>query len=177
MTAASAMARGFTQLTAARIGVGVGEASASPAAFSLLSDYFPPARRATVLAIYSSGIYIGAGLGLFIGGLIVERWDLAYAAGAAPLGLRGWQVAFLAVGSAGRSPGAVGLDAARAAARPERGTRRDGLSMSARCRRFLHELRAVIPPFTFLHLWLLGGARALRTNVAAARSSRSSPPG
>src|SRR5215467_2731629 len=38
MTAASAFARGFTQLTAARIGVGVGEASASPAAFSLLSD-------------------------------------------------------------------------------------------------------------------------------------------
>src|SRR5215470_7449239 len=64
MTTASAFARGFAQLTAARIGVGVGEASASPAAFSLLSDYFPPARRATVLAIYSSGIYIGAGLGL-----------------------------------------------------------------------------------------------------------------
>src|SRR4029450_7590640 len=73
MTAASAMARGFTQLTAARIGVGVGEPSATPAAFSLLSDYFPPARRATVLAIYSSGIYIGAGLGLFIGGLIALR--------------------------------------------------------------------------------------------------------
>ena len=102
MTAASAFARGFGQLTAARIGVGIGEASASPAAFSLLSDYFPPARRATVLAIYSSGIYIGAGLGLFIGGLIVDRWDAAYPiAAAAPLGLRGWQVAYLVVGVPG----------------------------------------------------------------------------
>jgi MFS family permease len=57
--------------------VGIGEASATPAAFSLLSDYFPAARRATALANYSSGIYIGAGVGLGIGGLIVERWDAA----------------------------------------------------------------------------------------------------
>src|SRR6185295_17371114 len=101
MTAASALARNFGQLTAARIGVGVGEASASPAAFSMLSDYFPPTKRASVLALYSSGIYIGAGLGLFIGGVIVERWDAAFAGQLAPLGLRGWQVAFLAVGLPG----------------------------------------------------------------------------
>jgi len=86
-TALSGFARTFGQLAAARIGVGVGEASASPAAFSLLSDVFPPARRATALAIYSSGIYIGAGLGLGLGGLIVDRWDRAFTAGAAPLGL------------------------------------------------------------------------------------------
>src|SRR6185503_1911625 len=46
MTALSGLARNFGQLAAARIGVGVGEASASPAAFSMLSDYFPPAKRA-----------------------------------------------------------------------------------------------------------------------------------
>ena len=79
MTALSGFARSFAELALARIGVGIGEASAAPAAFSLLSDYFPPARRATVLAIYSSGIYIGAGLGLGVGGLIVERWDAAFA--------------------------------------------------------------------------------------------------
>src|SRR5215468_3979201 len=102
MTVLSGLARSFPELALARIGVGIGEASAAPAAFSLLSDYFPPARRATVLAIYSSGIYIGAGLGLFIGGLIVDRWDAAYpVAAAAPLGLRGWQVAYLAVGVPG----------------------------------------------------------------------------
>ena len=101
MTGASAFARGFVELSAARIGVGIGEASANPAAYSLLSDLFPPARRATVLAIYSSGIYIGAGLGLGVGGLIVQRWDAAFAGVPPPFGLHGWQVAFLAVGLPG----------------------------------------------------------------------------
>ena len=61
MTALSGTARSFASLAAYRVGVGIGEASATPAAFSMLSDYFRPAMRATVLAIYSSGIYIGAG--------------------------------------------------------------------------------------------------------------------
>ena len=62
-TAISGLARNFTELAAARIGVGIGEAGATPAAFSLLTDYYPSSRRATVLAIYSGGIYLGAGLG------------------------------------------------------------------------------------------------------------------
>src|SRR4030095_12330667 len=101
MTALSGLARSFAQLALARFAVGVGEASASPAAYSLLSDYYPTARRATALAVYSSGIYIGAGLGLGIGGLIVDRWDAAWAGTTPPTGLRGWQVAFLAVGLPG----------------------------------------------------------------------------
>ena len=92
MTAVSGLSRNFLQIAAARIGVGVGEASATPAAFSMLSDYFPAARRATVLAIYSSGIYLGAGLGLMIGGLVVGRWDAMWLTEPAPLGLKGWQV-------------------------------------------------------------------------------------
>jgi MFS family permease len=96
MTALSGLARNFAELAAARIGVGVGEAGASPAAFSLLADLYPPARRATVLAIYSSGIYLGAGLSLMIGGQIVGRWDAAFANGPAPLGLRDSQVEFFA---------------------------------------------------------------------------------
>ena len=51
MTALSGMARSFPELAAARIGVGIGEASAAPAAYSLLSDWFPAARRATALAV------------------------------------------------------------------------------------------------------------------------------
>jgi MFS family permease len=100
MTAVSGLARNFTQLAAARIGVGIGEASATPAAFSLLSDYFPASRRATALAIYSSGIYVGAGIGLGIGGLVVERWDAAFGA-TPPFGFHGWQVAFFVVGLPG----------------------------------------------------------------------------
>lgn len=167
MTAASAFARGFAQLTVARIGVGVGEASASPAAFSLLSDYFRPARRATVLAIYSSGIYIGAGLGLFIGGLIVERWDAAFAAAAAPLGLRGWQVAFLAVGAAG-VPLALWVATLREPRRGQSEGRAEPTPHERPLHAFLLELRAVLPPLTLLHLWLSGGARPLWRNLAAA---------
>ena len=62
MTALSGLARSFPALATYRIGVGIGEASASPAAFSMLSDYYPPRLRATVLAIYSSGVYIGGGI-------------------------------------------------------------------------------------------------------------------
>jgi len=71
-TAVSGFTRSFAELGTARVGVGVGEASATPAAYSMLSDSFPPRVRATVLAIYSSGIYIGGGLGLLIGGQIVD---------------------------------------------------------------------------------------------------------
>jgi MFS family permease len=60
MTALSGLARTFTQLAMARIGVGIGEAACSPPAHSLLADYFPPERRATALAVYSMGIYVCA---------------------------------------------------------------------------------------------------------------------
>jgi len=167
MTALSGLARSFGHLAAARIGVGIGEASASPAAFSLLSDTFPPARRATVLAIYSSGIYIGAGLGLFIGGLVVDRWDAAYAGGAAPFGLRGWQVAFLVVGL----PGLLLAAWVATLREPERGAM-DGIVAPREprpWREFARELRAVVPPFTVFHLLAeRAGPRVLSVNLGAA---------
>jgi MFS family permease len=102
MTALSGLARSFPVLALFRIGVGIGEASASPAAYSMLSDYYPPRLRATVMAIYSSGVYIGGGIGLFIGGLILDSWASAYPdPSVAPLGLKGWHVAFMAVGIPG----------------------------------------------------------------------------
>lgn len=168
MTTVSGLARNFAELAAARIGVGIGEAGASPAAFSLLSDHFPPARRATALAIYSSGIYIGSGLSLMIGGQIVGRWDAAFAAGGAPFGLRGWQVAFFAVGL----PGLLLAIWVRTLREPVRGAL-DGVAHVERHAQpfaeFARELRAVIPPFTLLHLHLVGaGARRIATNLGAA---------
>jgi MFS family permease len=166
-TALSGMARNFGQLAAARIGVGIGEASASPAAFSLLSDLFPAARRATVLAIYSSGIYLGAGLGLGVGGLVVDRWDAAYPGGAAPFGLAGWQVAFLVVGL----PGVLLAVWVATLREPVRGAM-DGLPAPVEphpWRAFGRELRAVVPPLTLLNLLLVrAGARVVALNLAAA---------
>lgn len=165
MTGVSGLARGFGLLAIARIGVGVGEASASPAAYSLLSDYFPPARRATVLGIYSSGIYIGSGLGLAIGGQVVDRWDLAFAATGAPFGLRGWQVAFFLVGT----PGLLLAAWVRTLREPERGAM-DGI-VSRRdphpFRTFFQELRAVIPPFTLWRVYETAGSGALGLNSGA----------
>ena len=166
MTAASGLASGFGQLAAARVGVGVGEASATPAAFSMLSDSFPVRVRATVLAIYSSGIYIGAGVGLAIGGQIVDRWNDAFPDGNAPLGIVGWQAAYLAVGL----PGVLLALWVRTLREPARGAV-EGIFTAPEprpLREFARELRAVLPPFTLWNLWAQGGARALAANVVAA---------
>ncbi len=87
MTAITGLARSFTEILLARIGVGIGEAGCSPPAHSLISDYFPPERRATALSIYSLGIPIGSAIGTFTGGWINELFD--------------WRTAFLVVGLPG----------------------------------------------------------------------------
>jgi MFS family permease len=167
MTALSGTARSFTSLAAYRVGVGVGEASASPAAYSVLLDWFPPRARGIALAVYSSGVYIGAGIGIFIGGWIVEAWRAAYPAGDAPFGLAGWQVAFFAVGA----PGLLLALWVRSLAEPRRG-QSEGLPEAAPhphpFRVFGRELFAVLPPFTVFSLARDGGARAVAVNLAAA---------
>src|SRR5258705_13800083 len=91
MTAMSGFARSFGELAAARFGVGIGEASANPASFSLIADYFRPERRATAMAVYQTGLYIGSGLGPGIGGPLVGPWGHAFPPPPAPFGVRGWQ--------------------------------------------------------------------------------------
>lgn len=169
MTAASGLARNLVELSSARIGVGVGESSATPAAFSLLSDSFPPERRTTALAIYSSGVYIGAGIGIFLGGWILDLWKTAYPPelGTAPFGLRGWQVAFLGVGL----PGLLMAVWVRTLREPVRGAS-DGLAQSEAPGRpwaaFWGELRALIPLFSLIALSRAGGGtRALVINLIA----------
>ncbi|HYZ49050.1 MAG TPA: MFS transporter, partial [Sphingomonas sp.] len=162
MTAFSGLARNGAQLTLARIGVGVGEATASPCAYSLISDYFPREKRATALAIYSSGIFIGGGLSLFIGGAIVDSWNGAFPSG--HWGLVGWQVAFMAVGL----PGLILAAIVATLREPLRGAS-DGIVMSpsdAPFRDFLGELVAIIPPLTLIGA-ARRGARALLINLLA----------
>ena len=76
----------FWSIFFCRVMVGVGEATLGPAAISLLADYFPPARRATVTSIYSMGIAIGAGLAAIFGGYLSQI---------------GWREAFYVVGFPG----------------------------------------------------------------------------
>ena len=62
LTFASGMASTFSQLVAARLGVGIGEATCSPASSSLLGDFFPTTARARAVAIWMLGLPIGLGL-------------------------------------------------------------------------------------------------------------------
>ena len=72
MTAACWLAGNFWHLFLARIGVGVGEATLSPAAFSIIADYFPKHQLARAFSVYSMGVYFGAGLAMIIGGMVIR---------------------------------------------------------------------------------------------------------
>ncbi|MFK8018795.1 MAG: spinster family MFS transporter [Pseudomonadales bacterium] len=87
MTAISGFANNFVQLLIARVGVAVGEAGGTPPSHSLISDYFPPNKRASALGVYALGIPIGILGGNFLGGWISE--------------LYGWRAAFFIVGVPG----------------------------------------------------------------------------
>ena len=146
MTALSGFAKNPATLAVARMGVGVGEATASPSAYSLISDWFPARLRATALAIYSSGLYIGGGISLLIGAYIVDAWNTAYPGGG-PGGVVGWQAAFLSVGI----PGVLLALWVSTLREPKRGAI-DGIETPedpAPFDGFFKELVQVIPPFTF----------------------------
>lgn len=167
MTTLSGTARGMGSLAAYRIGVGVGESSASPAAFSMLGDYFPQRMRATAVAIYSSGVYIGSGIGLFLGGWILEGWQNLYPEGGAPFDLVGWQAAFIVVGLPGLFM-AIWVWTLR---EPVRG-QTEGITSAEPTPSPLpvlaKELAAVIPPFTLYSLAQAGAkSTGLLLNVGS----------
>ncbi|MEM9209110.1 MAG: MFS transporter, partial [Pseudomonadota bacterium] len=87
MTALSGFAGNIVQLALARIGVGVGEAGCSPAAHSMIADYYPPEQRASAMGIFTLGISAGIMLAYLTGGWVVQNI--------------GWREAFLIVGIPG----------------------------------------------------------------------------
>jgi MFS family permease len=101
-TAVCGFARTYGQLFAARVGVGVGEAALSPAAYSLIADSFPPAQRGRALGVYSMGVYLGIGLAAMVGGAVIgalaSRPPVTLPI-VGPVG--GWRMAFLVVGVPG----------------------------------------------------------------------------
>jgi MFS family permease len=98
MTAVCGMANSFLTLFLARIGVGVGEAGLSPAAYSMIADSFAPAKRSRALSVYAVGAITGVGLALIIGGAVV-KWALTAPPVVLPIlgELRTWQLALLIV--------------------------------------------------------------------------------
>lgn len=86
-TALCGVASNFVQILLFRVGVGVGEAGCTPPAHSLISDYVPPEKRASALALYSMGVPIGTFAGFALGAVIADTF--------------GWRAAFFAVGLPG----------------------------------------------------------------------------
>jgi MFS family permease len=86
-TMACGLAMSYSQLVAARMTVGVGEAGGVPPSYAIISDYFPRGRRGTALGIYNLGPPIGAALGVAFGASIAAAYS--------------WRTAFIVLGSAG----------------------------------------------------------------------------
>lgn len=101
-TALCGVARSFGSLFAFRMAVGVGEACTGPGCFSLIGDYFPPAKLARAIAVMNFGYIFGNGFAILIGGAIVGLLATSGSIALPLLGeLRVWQAAFLLAGAPG----------------------------------------------------------------------------
>jgi MFS family permease len=121
-TALCGLAGGFGALVACRLGVGIGEASAAPAANSLIGDLFPPARRARAISVFMLGVPAGAGASFLISGLVVQATG-------------GWRPALFVAAVPGLLLGVLALrlpEPARGGADPDVTVRRRGAWESIR---------------------------------------------
>jgi MFS family permease len=87
ITTLGGFVRSYAELLLVRFGVGVGEAGYTPAALSMIADYFPPARRQLAVGLQNVGATVGIMLGLVIGGLVAPVY--------------GWRAAFIVSGFPG----------------------------------------------------------------------------
>lgn len=101
-TALCGLARSFTTLFIARVGVGAGEGGLGPAAYSILSDYFPKDRLPAAMGVYQMGIYVGGASALLLGGLLSTVVPPTSDVVLPLLGaVRGWHLVFLMLGLPG----------------------------------------------------------------------------
>jgi MFS family permease len=127
MTALTGLAQSFAHVALARLGVGVGEAGGSPPAHSLISDLFPPERRASALSIYGLGVSFGGAVGTFVGGWLGQ--------------LYGWRTAFVVFGLVGIAAAALVRATLREPPRAVAASRAslvDALRFMLRLRSFVH---------------------------------------
>jgi MFS family permease len=100
-TLACGLSQSFGQLFAGRLVVGLGEAVLSPAAISLISDYFPPSRRGTAVACFLSGIAMGIGAAILIGGGVLHLVQIGALAGTPFANEAPWRMVLLLIGAPG----------------------------------------------------------------------------
>lgn len=139
MTALSGAARGFAGLALPRLFVGVGEATLTPAALSMLGDAFPPRRLAMASGVYYAGIPLGTAVGLIASGWLAPRW--------------GWRAPFWILGGLGLVA-ALLLPLFREPARRRAGAAAPAVSLGRLARDFVRALARRRD----LALTLLGGS-------------------
>jgi len=147
MTAACGLAKSFGQLAAARLGVGLGEAALTPAANSIIADYFPRAEQNRAISFFNMGVSMGMGLAYLIGGLIVA-WMVTQPPQVLPLfgELATWQVVFLAAGAPGIVVAVLIWATIREPLRRERLARSAGEVSLSRCVAYLKQHRRAYLP-------------------------------
>ncbi|MGI9324517.1 MAG: MFS transporter, partial [Pseudomonadales bacterium] len=102
MTALCGLAKGFWTLFLARVGVGVGEATLAPGAYSMISDYFPKSILARALSVYMVGVTLGSGFAYMLGGAVIAYVENMPEVTLPVLGsVYGWQLTFFIVGLPG----------------------------------------------------------------------------
>ena len=102
MTALCGLARGYWSLFIARVGVGVGEATLAPGAYSMITDYFPKRILARALSVYMIGVTLGSGFAYMLGGAVVAYVENMEQVVLPVLGpIHGWQLTFFIVGLPG----------------------------------------------------------------------------
>ena len=72
-TVACGMAANYTQLVVARMVVGFGEAGGVPPSYAIITDTYPPGKRAAALGIFNLGPAIGAAAGVAVGAAVALR--------------------------------------------------------------------------------------------------------
>ncbi len=147
MTACCGLAKSFGQLAAARLGIGLGEAALTPAANSIIADYFPRERQNSAITFFNMGISTGMGFAYLIGGLIVA-WMATQPPLVLPLfgRLETWQVVFLAAGAPGIVVAILLLLTVREPLRRERLARSAREASLPRCVAFVKSRRGAYAP-------------------------------
>ena len=101
-TSVGSLTKSYLTLFLARIGVGVGEASLSPAAYSMIADYFPKRLLGVALSIFYMGVFLGSSLALLVGGMVVQALSRIPTIDLPLLGtIASWRATFLLVGLPG----------------------------------------------------------------------------
>lgn len=102
MTAVCGLAKGYWSLFVARVGVGIGEATLGPAAYSMIADYFPKSILGRALSVYMIGVTLGSGFAYMLGGAVVGYVEDMGTIMVPVVGeVEGWQLTFFVVGIPG----------------------------------------------------------------------------